>query len=89
MVCITDMPPKELSPWWRGKRGFQVCTCFHQESATSVESGISDWSCSACTGGLLDTNGCPVSVSEDLPFGSGLGLMPTCLFVLVTGWIFP
>ncbi|XP_015704286.2 rho GTPase-activating protein 32-like [Coturnix japonica] len=24
VVCITDMPPKELSPWWRGKRGFQV-----------------------------------------------------------------
>ncbi|XP_072215286.1 rho GTPase-activating protein 32-like [Excalfactoria chinensis] len=24
MVCIIAMPPKELSPWWRGKRGFQV-----------------------------------------------------------------
>ncbi|XP_031445099.1 rho GTPase-activating protein 32-like [Phasianus colchicus] len=24
IVCIIDMPPKELSPWWRGKRGFQV-----------------------------------------------------------------
>ncbi|XP_032296797.1 rho GTPase-activating protein 33-like [Coturnix japonica] len=24
VVCIIDMPPKELSPWWRGKRGFQA-----------------------------------------------------------------
>ncbi|XP_015708174.1 rho GTPase-activating protein 32-like [Coturnix japonica] len=24
LVCIVAMPPKELSPWWRGKRGFEV-----------------------------------------------------------------
>ncbi|XP_015732643.1 rho GTPase-activating protein 32-like [Coturnix japonica] len=24
IVCIVDMPPKEMSPFWRGKRGFEV-----------------------------------------------------------------
>ncbi|XP_031460754.1 rho GTPase-activating protein 32-like, partial [Phasianus colchicus] len=24
IVCIIAMPPKELTPWWRGKHGFQV-----------------------------------------------------------------
>ena len=84
-MCVIAMPPKEMNPWWRGKRGFEVGTCFRLESATSVESRISAWSCSACTG----WHGCPVSMSEDFPFGSGLGLMSICLFVLVTGWKFP
>ncbi|XP_031465789.1 rho GTPase-activating protein 32-like [Phasianus colchicus] len=41
IVCVIDMPPKELTPWWRGKLGFQVGTSFRLESATSVKAGIS------------------------------------------------
>jgi len=72
-VCILAMPAKELSPWWRGKRGFQVGTSFRLVGATAVKSGTSASSCSARTGWLLDVNSFPVSLSEDFPFGSGLG----------------
>lgn len=72
-MCILAMPAKELSPWWRGKRGFQVGTSFRLAGATAVKSGRSASSCSACTGWLLDVNSFPVSVSAAFPFGSGLG----------------
>ena len=72
-MCVIAMSPKELSPWWRGKRGFQVGTIFRLVGATAVKSGMSAQSCSACTGWLLDVNCFPVLVSEDFPFGSGLG----------------
>lgn len=26
IVSVIDMPPKELTSWWRGKHGFQVGT---------------------------------------------------------------
>ena len=48
-MCILAMPAKELSPWWRGKRGFQVGTSFRLAGATAVKSGRSASSCSACT----------------------------------------
>lgn len=72
-MCITAMPAKEQSPWWRGKHGFQVGTSFRLLGAIAVKSGASASSCSARTGWLLDVNSCPVSLSEDFPFGSGLG----------------
>jgi len=32
IVSVIDMPPKELTTWWRGKHGFQVGTTFSLDS---------------------------------------------------------
>ena len=71
-MCVIAMPAKELSPWWRGKHGFQVGTSLRLESAASVKSGISAQSSSACTGWLMDVKGFPVSVSEMVFVGNCL-----------------
>lgn len=34
IVSVIDMPPKELTTWWRGKHGFQVGTSIRHDSAT-------------------------------------------------------
>ncbi|NXW02830.1 RHG32 protein, partial [Fregetta grallaria] len=37
IVSVIDMPPKELTTWWRGKHGFQVGTSIRLDSATSIK----------------------------------------------------
>lgn len=34
IVSVIDMPPKELTTWWRGKHGFQVGTSIARDNAT-------------------------------------------------------
>lgn len=34
IVSVIDMPPKELTTWWRGKHGFQVGTSITRGNAT-------------------------------------------------------
>lgn len=41
IVSVIDMPPKELTTWWRGKHGFQVGTSFRLDNATQIKSGYS------------------------------------------------
>ncbi|NWZ24120.1 RHG32 protein, partial [Asarcornis scutulata] len=37
IVSVIDMPPKELTTWWRGKHGFQVGTSFRLDNATQIK----------------------------------------------------
>lgn len=81
IVSVIDMPPKELTTWWRGKHGFQVGTSISRQSATEVKAGSSAvWvsSCCACAGLLMDVHSVPVLVWEDLPSPLGLGLEQRC-----------
>jgi len=34
IVSVIDMPPKELTTWWRGKHGFQVGPSIRHDSTT-------------------------------------------------------
>lgn len=36
IVSVIDMPPKELTSWWRGKHGFQVGT------STAMAAGLEE-----------------------------------------------
>lgn len=41
IVSVIDMPPKELTTWWRGKHGFQVGTSIARDNATQIKAGNS------------------------------------------------
>lgn len=65
IVSVIDMPPKELTTWWRGKHGFQVGTSISRESATEMKAGSSAvrvLSCCAGTGLLMGVRSVPVLV---------------------------
>lgn len=63
IVSVIDMPPKELTTWWRGKHGFQVGTSFRLCNSNKVRIlslellclcriayGCNQWTCTGVRG---------------------------------------